>query len=104
MTDKTENESSLTVEQRVLIVMRQVLASVVREVTPQPGMRHPLSEQTIGDIKNCFSLIAARERELQSQQGQKPSSRPVYPGQRSNVQVVEFDNVNSDDSNATDKK
>ncbi len=91
MTDKSNNEPTLSVEHRVLIVMRQVLASVVREVTPQPGMRHPLSRQTIDDIKKCFSLISARERELQAEDGQTSPHRPSYPGDTSNSQIVEFD-------------
>jgi len=81
--------------------MRKVLATVVKEVTPQPGMRHPLSEQTIDDIKNCFSLIAARERELQSEIGQVSKNKPVYPGQASPTQVIEFDASIKNDSGHT---
>jgi len=84
--------------------MRKVLASVVKDVTPQPGMRHPLSEQTIDDIKNCFSLIAARERELQSETGQVSTKKPVYPGQTSRAQIVEFDTSIKDDSDNTPEK
>jgi len=104
MSDKIKNVSSQSVEQRILIVMRKVLATVVKEVTPQPGMRHPLSEQTIDDIKNCFSLIAARERELQSEIGQVSTNRPVYPGQTSRAQIVEFDASIKDDSDSAPEK
>jgi hypothetical protein len=57
-----DHETSM--EQRVLRVMRKVLASVVKDTTPQPGMHHALSQQTIEDIKACFALISAREMEL----------------------------------------
>jgi hypothetical protein len=104
MSDKIKNVSSQSVEQRILIVMRKVLATVVKEVTPPPGMRHPLSEQTIDDIKNCFSLIAARERELQSEIGQVSTNKPVYPGQTSTAQIVEFDASIKPDSEHTPEK
>ena len=51
-------------EHKILVTMRQVLSSVVREITPEPGMRHPLSEKTMEDVRQCFALIAAREKEL----------------------------------------
>ena len=104
MSDEIENVSSQSVEQRILIVMRKVLASVVKDVTPPPGMRHPLSEQTIDDIKNCFSLIAARERELQSEIGQVSTNKPVYPGQTPRAQIVEFDASIKDDSDQVPEK
>lgn len=61
--------SELTKEQRVMRMMRMVLSSIVKDTTPQPGMRHPLSEQTIDDIKACFALISAREMELAEEAG-----------------------------------
>ena len=37
-------------EQRILVVMRKLLAQIVKDTTPGPGMRHPLNEQTIKDM------------------------------------------------------
>ena len=56
--------NSLSHEQQIMVIMRKVLGSIVRETTPQPGHRHPLSDKTIEDIKQCFALISAREKEL----------------------------------------
>ena len=55
---------ALSQEQRILIALRKTLAEVVKDTTPLPGRRHPLKERTIERIRDCFSLIAAREREL----------------------------------------
>ena len=55
---------SLSKEQRILIALRKTMAEVVKDTTPPPGRRHPLKESTIERIRDCFSLIAAREREL----------------------------------------
>ena len=85
--NKTQADD-LTLEHRILIQVRQVLASVVRDVTPPPGMRNPLSESTIEDIRGCFSLIAARERELNSD---KPNrDLPVYADRVATTRIVDF--------------
>lgn len=82
-------DSALTTEQRVLIAMRQVLSSVVRDTTPPPGMRHPLSEATIDDIKQCFALITAREKELHDELGTGQDVRPRFADEpRKTTQVV----------------
>lgn len=71
-------EDSGTVEQRILVAMRKVLARVVKDTTPPPGMRNPLSDATIEDVRQCLGLIAARERELHESQGRTRSPRPFY--------------------------
>ena len=90
MSKEIENKSLPSVEYRTLVVMRRVLSSVVREITPPPGMRHPLSAQTIEDIKHCFSLIAAREREIRSDNDHNEGRKPVYSDQVTDRQFVEF--------------
>lgn len=69
------NESNR--EQEILIAMRRTLAAIVRDVTPPPGMRHPLADATIQEIRACLGLIAARERELADEHGQT-RGRPRY--------------------------
>ncbi len=83
------SESKLTIEHRILITMRQVLSSIVRDTTPPPGMRHPLTDSTIEDIKACFALITAREKELNNIAGNDTSARPRYKDEpRATTQVV----------------
>lgn len=79
-------------EQRILRVMRKVLANIVKDVTPQPGMLNPLSPRTIEDIRECFGLIAAREAELAREAGYS-AERPMYPGQESSAKVVPLSRV-----------
>jgi hypothetical protein len=79
--------TELTQEQRILIAMRKTLAAVIRDVTPPPGMRHPLSEGTIEDVRQCLALIAARERELAEAQG-RGGERPYYADERPAAQTV----------------
>ncbi|MDH5388318.1 MAG: segregation and condensation protein A [Gammaproteobacteria bacterium] len=84
------NNNELSKDQKILIALRKTLSGVVRETTPPPGMRHPLTEQTIEDIKHCFSLIAAREKELTEEKGQTNTARPRYTDEPKSSHVVPF--------------
>ncbi|WP_133512720.1 segregation and condensation protein A [Candidatus Thiosymbion oneisti] len=79
--------SELTKEQQILIAMRKTLAAVIKDVTPPPGMKHPLSEQTITDVRQCLGLISAREKELAAAQG-RTGERPYYADELQSAQVV----------------
>jgi hypothetical protein len=79
--------SELTKEQQILIAMRKTLSAIIKDVTPPPGMRHPLSEGTIGDVRQCLALIAAREKELADAQG-RGGERPYYADEPQATQVV----------------
>lgn len=67
----------LSKDQQILIAMRKTLAAIIKDVTPPPGMHHPLSEATIEDVRQCFLLISAREKELADAQG-RGGERPYY--------------------------
>ena len=78
-------------EQRTLLVMRKVLSAIVRETTPNPGMRHVLSDATREDIRMCFGLISAREQELAQESGITVQERPRYPDQPKQASVISID-------------
>lgn len=80
-------ESTLNKEQRILRVMRKVLSNVVKDVTPRDGIIHPLSEQTIQDIRDCFALISARENELAQEIG-LTQARPHFSDEPQSAKVV----------------
>ncbi|MDH5612035.1 MAG: segregation and condensation protein A [Gammaproteobacteria bacterium] len=84
------NNNELSKDQRILIALRKTLSSVVRETTPPPGLRHPLSVQTIEDIKHCFALISAREKELTEESGITNTARPRYADEPKTSHVVPF--------------
>lgn len=84
------NHQEPTKDQRILIALRKTLSGVVRETTPPPGMRHPLSEETIENIKHCFALISAREKELYEENGQINTARPRYVDEPKTSHVVPF--------------
>ena len=79
--------NDLSKEQQILIAMRKTLSAIIKDVTPPPGMRHPLGEGTIEDVRQCLALIAAREKELADAQG-RGGERPYYADEPPAAQVV----------------
>jgi len=77
----------LSQEQQILIAMRKTLAAIIKDVTPPPGMKHPLSEGTIQDVRQCLALISAREKEMADAQG-RGGERPHYSDEPQAAQVV----------------
>ena len=79
-----------TVEQRILVMMRKILAQIVREVTPPPGMKNPLSPQTLQDIRDAFELISTREKELMEAAEEPVRERPRYADEPKTTQTVQM--------------
>jgi hypothetical protein len=86
---------SLSKDQKILMVMRKTLASVIKDTTPNPGMIHPLSETTVDNIKLCLGLISSREREINQEMGNEQKLRPQFVDEASEsvkqeAQVIKF--------------
>jgi hypothetical protein len=82
------NTENLSKEQQVLYLMRKILANVVKDTTTKPGMPHPLSDNTIQDIRECFGLISDREAELAELLGQSRNEKPYYTDQPQKTNVI----------------
>ncbi len=85
----------LTKEQQILFAMRKTLTAIIKDLTPPPGMRHPLSAATIEDMRQCLGLISARERELADARG-SAQERPYYADEAQGAQVVPMANLRKD--------
>lgn len=77
----------LSQEQQILIAMRKTLAAIIKDVTPPAGMKHPLSDATIADVRQCLTLISAREKELGDAEG-RGGERPHYADEPQTVRAV----------------
>lgn len=88
-----------TVEQRILQAVKMTLTGVIRDTATPAGMRHPLSDQTIADLRQCLSLISARERELAQVAGDSQAERPRFADEPRPVEnVIRFyDRKKTDD-------
>ena len=65
-----------TIETQVLREMRLILTEIARETAVHREARHVLSDDTIIRMRDCLSLISAREKELNEARGVEMSSRP----------------------------
>lgn len=72
------SDKSISKEEQILRVMKQVLTSVARDTATEPGLKHPLSENTINDIRQCLLLISVREKELVEEAGRSMNQRPRF--------------------------
>jgi hypothetical protein len=72
------SQSELSQEERILRMVKKVLTDIVKDTTTPPGMKHPLSDNTIDGIRDCLGLITARENELQTAAGRESQSRPHF--------------------------
>lgn len=76
------------------MVMRKVLTSIIRDATPEhKSLKHPLSAQTIEDIRQCLGLITAREKELADAGGRTAQERPYYTDEPPETKVVPIVNI-----------
>lgn len=88
------NVENLSKEQRILRVMRKVLANIVKDATPAAGQPYPLTEATVHDIRDLFALISEREAELAAEAGISLNEKPLYPDQPRATNVVKLHKPN----------
>jgi hypothetical protein len=81
------SEDALSMEARILQAVKRTLAAVIRDTATPHGMRHPLSDSTIEDLRQCLALISARERELA---GDASQSKPRFADEPGSSSVVQF--------------
>ena len=67
-----------SMEERILQAVKLTLAAVIRDTATPQGMRHPLTDGTIEDLRQCLALISARERELAEGAGRAVAQRPRF--------------------------
>lgn len=84
------NEEILSKEQRILRVLRKVLANIVKDATPAAGMPHPLKESTILDIRDLFGLISEREAELANLSNPDRNEKPYFSDDERQSNVIKM--------------
>jgi hypothetical protein len=73
--------------------MRKVLANIVKDTTPaHKDLKHPLSDNTIQDIRTCLGLISSRERELADMAGIS-QEKPYYVDEKQSAEVVSITKI-----------
>ncbi|OOZ41225.1 segregation and condensation protein A [Solemya elarraichensis gill symbiont] len=80
-------------ERQILMTMRKVLASIIKDTTPEHrDMKHPLSDMTIDQVRSCLGMIAARERELADEAG-AGVEKPYFTDEKRTADVVSIDSI-----------
>ena len=73
------SDSPPSMEARILKAVKHALAGVIKDTATPHGMRHPLSDGTIADLRSCLAMISARERELAADVGKaEAAERPRF--------------------------
>lgn len=89
-------------EERILRVVKRVLTDVAKDTYTRPGYRHPLSDNTVEGIRQCLSLITAREIELNEAAGRPMDQRPRFVDEPHTSVVVPL-NIPDKQENKDDK-
>ena len=77
-----------SMEERILKAVKLTLAGVIKDTATPHGMRHPLSDRTIQDLRACLALISARERELAQAAGRAIDERPRFTDEPTHEEQV----------------
>lgn len=96
------SETVSSQEREILKVMRKVLTQIIKDTTPPSrSMKHPLSAQTIQDVRQCLGLISARERELADAAG-LAQERPYFVDEPRAADVVPINRIGKVDKPTDD--
>ena len=82
------SDSEASMEARILQAVKLTLANVIKDTATPHGMRHPLSDGTIQDLRQCLALISARERELAQAAGEATGGKPRYADEPAREETV----------------
>ncbi len=85
------SETEFSKEEQILQMMRKTLTDIAKDTYTEPGLKHPLSEDTIISIRECLKLISAREAELADIAGRPSKHRPRYVDEPQKSVVVNLD-------------
>ncbi len=96
------SEPDLSKEEQILRMVKKVLTDVAKDTYVKPGLRHPLSDNTILGIRECLSLITAREQELAKAAGRESKMRPRFVDEPQSTVVVSLDKLKRSETEPKD--
>ena len=78
-------------EEEVLQTIKNTLTAIAKDTYTPPELTHPLSSDTINQIRHCFSVITQRQQELAQSRGEEFKDRPRYIDEPNDTYVVSLD-------------
>jgi len=85
------SENKPTREEEILVKVKDTLTAIAKDTYTPPELTHPLSGETINQIRDCFALIVNRLQELGAERGLEFNERPRYVDEPSDKFVVSLD-------------
>ena len=89
MSDKDENGPDR--EEEILQIIKNTLTAIAKDTYTPPELSHPLSSDTINQIRHCFGVITQRQQELARARGEEFNDRPHYIDEPKDTFVVSLD-------------
>jgi len=89
-------------EQEILNAVKRILTDIAKETFTRPGLRHPLSDHTIGNMRECLKLISVREVALSGNSEDVSAKRPRYIDEPPKSVVVSMQDLKKKPSNESD--
>ena len=65
-------------EEEVLQIIKDTLTAIAKDTYTPPELTHPLSSDTINQIRHCFGIITQRQQDLARARGEEINDRPRY--------------------------
>jgi len=87
------SDQEQTREELILQAVKIALTTVVKETATAPGLKHPLSDETLIGIRDCLGLISHREQELAQEHGREMNQRPRFIDEVKKEVVVSIDSL-----------
>ncbi len=78
-------------EEDILQLIKNTLTAIAKDTYTPPELTHPLSRDTINQIRNCFAVITQRQQELARARGEEFNDRPRYIDEPAEPFVVSLD-------------
>jgi len=88
------SEQAIT-EQEILTSVKRILTEIAKETFTRPGLRHPLSDDTINNMRQCLKMISIREVTLSGHDSDVSASRPKYIDEAPKNVVVSLADIKS---------
>lgn len=85
------SNKDISKEEEILQLVKNTLTTIARDTYTPPELTHPLSSDTINQIRNCFSVITQRQQELACARGEEFNDRPHFIDETNDSFVISLD-------------
>ena len=85
------SDQDISTEEEILQLVKNTLTAIAKDTYTPPELTHPLSSDTINQIRSCLTVITQRQQELARSRGEEFNDRPRYIDEPKDTFVVSLD-------------